>query len=171
MKYILDYDRTLFDTQALYDALDRDGVGRRTVTPAIWQDYQVADFLYPDTVPFLQRHQPSDLIILTAYNPAYGPEAKAYQVTKVEQSPVIDLVSQIHYVPGDKGQTARQIVADHDSDQAFVFVDDVLQHCQAVQAAVPACRCFLMQRQPSDVSPSPGITAISSLDELTDLLA
>ena len=171
MKYVLDFDRTLFDTEALYAAFVRDGVDYTQLSPDMLQGYQAADFLYPDTVPFLQQHQPSDVMILTAYNTAYGAQARAFQQAKVEQVPIRDLVSDIHYVEQDKAQSMRTIAADCVAGEQLVFVDDLLEHCASVKAAVPHCHCFLMQRQASSLTPPPGISIISSLHQIDELLA
>ena len=166
MKYILDFDRTLFHTELLYEALDRDGVDRTILVPAIWESYQAKDFLYPDTVPFFTQHNPDDLIILTAYGTKYGDQVRAYQQAKVEQAPILDLVSQIHFVEHDKVTIMQTIATTYGPDEPLVFVDDLLEHCLAVKAAVPDCQCYLIQRTSSPITPPTGITVIQNLTEL-----
>jgi len=166
MKYILDFDRTLFDTELLYQRFARDDVDKNVLVPAIWESYQAKDFLYPDTVPFLTQHDPGDLIILTAYGTKYGDQVCEYQQAKVEQTPILDLVSQIHFVEHDKAAIMQTIATTYGPSEPLVFVDDLLEHCLAVKAAVPDCQCYLIQRTSSPITPTADITIITDLTQL-----
>jgi len=166
MKYILDFDRTLFDTELLYEAFARDGIDRNILEPVIWESYQAKDYLYSDTLPFLNQHDPSDLIILSAYGTKYGPQVRQYQQGKVEQKPITDLVSQIHFVEHDKATMMQTIAASCNPDDQLVFVDDLIEHCVAVQTAIPNCQCYLIQRNNATQSLPDGITVIQSLTQL-----
>lgn len=54
MKYIfLDFDRTLFDTDRFYNKLERQEV----IGGLCKDNLNLADFLYPDAIPFLKSCQ------------------------------------------------------------------------------------------------------------------
>jgi len=170
MKYILDFDRTLFDTERLYAAFANDGVDRNILVPDIWQSYQAKDFLYDDALEFLQSHTPDDLIILTAYGTKYGDQVKQYQQAKVAQEPVLSLVKQIYYVESDKVAQMQVIRAQFDLAEQLVFADDLLDHCVAVQSCIPNCTSLWVRRTDDQPAPPTDIKAISSLSELDAMI-
>jgi hypothetical protein len=169
MKYILDFDRTLFDTDAFVAATQRDGLtSTEYISPDIWHSYTVEDFLYPEVLQWLHTKNKADVRILTAITPKQGFEAAEYQKAKVEQEPIINLVKHIYYVESDKATMMQTIATTGDPDEQLIFVDDLLEHCIAVQAAVPNCTCFLMQRTNSSSAPPPP-TSIRVIQSLADL--
>ena len=48
---------------------------------------------------------------------------------------------------GLKGECAAYIAAQFPKDEPIAFVDDILEQCESVKAALPQAHCFLMQRK------------------------
>jgi FMN phosphatase YigB (HAD superfamily) len=152
MKYILDFDRTLFDSLGFMQKLQEDEMlSAKSKTPEIWNKYYACDFLFQDTVEWLSSKSKEDLFILTAITPTFGPKAEGYQRRKLERSGLDNYVSEIVFVIGDKGEKAIEIASQFPSNETIVFVDDRLCQCQSVKAALPNSICCLMVRDKSCV--------------------
>ena len=174
MKYILDFDRTLFDTNALLQKLQAAAVDLTHLGPEHLSGMNMADFLYADTVLFLQSKQPKDIAILTALGASYGDKIREFQTAKVEQEPIISLVDQVVYVEHEKGGRAAEIVRQWPVGEPVVFVDDLLENCLSVQAAVPSVHCFLLRRENAvtqDVFAVSGVTLVQNLSEVEAFVA
>ena len=142
MKYILDFDRTLFDTDAFKAQVAKDNKTDSLLTPAIWQEYSAQDFLYDDVLQWLPRKSRESLVILTAMSPEAGPSANEFQKAKLASSGLADLVSEVIFMVGDKGKYVSDIAA----LQPACFIDDVLSHHQSVQKYTPHVTSLLMDR-------------------------
>lgn len=171
MKYILDFDRTLFNTDELYTHFQTDGLSMTTFIPEVWDTYTAQDYLYPDVVPFLASKQASDIFILTALGDKYGDKILEYQTAKIEQEPIRSLVQEVVYVVHEKDAAAAKIAKQYAPQETIVFVDDLLAHCVAVKKALPHSHCFLMQRDstaiPVELEDLP-ITLVHTLKEVDD---
>lgn len=151
MKYILDFDRTLFDADALLADFRKDQVDLTALTAATLAPYTMADYLYPDVLDFLGRKNPQDVYILTALSVKYGERILEYQTAKVEQEPLLGLIKEVVYTEKDKGEPARKITTQFTQPETVVFVDDLISNCLAVKASLPRAKCFLMVREPGEV--------------------
>lgn len=170
MKYILDFDRTLFDTESFYRASEAAGFHPEALDVAVWQQLQVTDFIYSDALTFLKQQQPKDVVILTATSEyKYGPAVTAYQKAKVEQEPVNTLVSEVVYVDLDKGPAIQSIAAHWEEDEPVVFVDDLLANCLAAVEVLPGCRSFVMTR--GSQLPNHPLSVISRVADFAELSA
>jgi hypothetical protein len=142
MKYILDFDRTLFDTDAFKAQVAKDNKTDSLLTPAIWQQYSARDFLYNDVRAWLQKKPLESVVILTALSPEAGPLASEFQKAKLASSGMCDLVSEVIFMVGDKGKYVQDIAA----GQPACFVDDLLSHHQSVQKYAPYVTSLYMDR-------------------------
>jgi len=143
MKYILDFDRTLFDTSAYVATVEQAGLTlAQRITPDIWNQYQVRDFLYPEVLDWLQSKNKSDLHILTAISPELGPLATEFQKQKLYNGNFSELVEGITFMIGDKGTYVKEIAGNTEA----VFVDDKLSHHISVKEHADAVHCALMHR-------------------------
>lgn len=150
MKYVLDFDHTLMDTDKFVKQVDADGRRDILVTPGIWNYYNARDFLYDDVLDFLMAKPKEDLVILTAMTPSLGPEACDFQKEKLENAQMDDLVSEIIFMTGDKGPYLKKLY----DGSPMCFVDDSIGHHDSVQQCEPNIVSFLMQR--------PGVTPVVS---------
>ena len=169
MKYILDLDHTLLDTTAFADALAKDGRGDEPVNPRMWYDYSAADYLYSDVVPWLQRIQTADILLLTAYTPALGLEAEAYQRAKVDSSGLAALVSEVVFMEGLKGVVAAEIAKQFPPHEPIVFVDDRVEQCLSVKAALPHALCCVMRRDSETKTTAPTLEGMPVVHTLADV--
>ncbi len=134
MLYLLDFDRTLFDTNAFIRAAVHHCVAPETVPLP-----RVADFAYPDAREFLARHKGvAQLCVLTT-----GEEA--LQRAKVAESGISVLVDRVHIVPELKGAAAAALVAEM-SAAPVVFVDDTIAQLLDVARMVPDAHIVRMRR-------------------------
>ncbi len=174
MKYILDFDQTLFDTNLLKSHFERDGIDYSNLSPLLLQNYPTANYLFEDVEPFLSCRPKEDIIILTAFGrEKYGEGVVAYQKYKVEQEPINSLVGEVVYVEGDKGEAAAEIASQFPPHEPVIFVDDLLVQCKSVATALPNSTCCLIVRDPSNfdsTSIPDHIYLIFSLAELDGII-
>ena len=168
MKYILDFDRTLFDTDLFIVQLKSDGYSYDALVPEMLDGYLIEKFLYRDVVSFLKDKSKFDVTILTALGSLlYGDRVSEYQKVKVEQEPILSLVGNFIYVEDVKGEAAGEIAAQFHPRDPVVFVDDLLSQCLSVKQRLPQSHCFLMVRSGSLPEDLPaGIIAVSTLAEV-----
>lgn len=171
MKYLLDFDHTLFDTDAFVRAVRLSGTKIPLVSEEIWGEFVAADYLHNDTLDFLKSKNPTDIIILTMVTVSYGELAFPFQKRKVEQEPILSHVQEIEYVDDVKGPRAAEIAKQFPPEEPIVFVDDHIEQCLSVKQHVPQCRCFLLVRDRSvigDVKSIQDIEVVHSLQEVDD---
>jgi len=173
MKYLLDFDRTLFDADALLADLKDDQVDFTNLGPEVLDGHPASNYLYQGVLPFLRSKESADVYILTALSTRYGDRILEYQKAKIEQESLISLVHDVVYVSKDKGEPAQKIAKSFSETETIVFVDDLIENCIAVQTALPQAYCFLMVRTlPAPGSPLEvlGIPIVHTLQEVDDAL-
>ena len=142
MKYLLDFDHTMFDTSAFVaDARSR-GLDDVLVTPRIWDELSVKDYIYRDTMDWLALQQKENVSIVSAYTPSLGPEAEAMQRGKFAQGDFEDLVDEIVVMEGDKAP----YVCPYTNQGTVIFIDDRLDHLESVKNLCPKVICIQMWR-------------------------
>lgn len=169
MKYILDFDRTLFDADALLADLEKDQVDFSQLGPEVLEGRPSEQYLYPDALEFLRTKNREDVYILTALSTRYGDRILEFQKAKVEQEPILSLVQEMKYTEREKGDPARDIAKQFSQSDTVVFVDDVLANCLAVKAALPKVKCFLLVRDRDvvgDILSERGIPIVHTLAEV-----
>lgn len=174
MKYILDLDHTLLDTDAFATAVAKAGDGAHLVTATIWEKYQAQDFLYSDVLSWLQKKAASDVTILTAYTPALGPEAEAFQRAKVANTGLQQHVASVVMMEGLKGDYAAEIAKQFPPEEIVVFVDDRIEQCLSVQSKLPSAVCCRMIRtHPESIQNGEhkGIYVVHSLSDVDGIIA
>ncbi len=171
MKYIIDFDHTLLDTECLKESTFRDARTHLVGTPEFWEHYCGTNFLFPDVLPWIELKEKEALHILTAFKPSQGPLAKDFQEAKLRSGNFSELVASVTVIEGMKGEVAASIAAQFPSDEPVVFIDDRLDQCLSVKEALPHCHCFLITRYnvcPSEFSDT--ITQVSSLAEVDAIM-
>jgi hypothetical protein len=171
MKYLLDFDHTLLDTAAFIAQVKKDGRGDIRVTPGIWEFYNVRDFLYDDVLDWFNSKSKESLHILSAMTPELGPESCEFQKEKVSSGNFSGMVESVTLMIGMKGEPAASIAQRWTRHELVIFIDDRLDQCLSVKAALPESFCFLMVREGHFPSPlPPGITAVSTLAEVDAIM-
>ncbi|MEK7613563.1 MAG: hypothetical protein AAB439_01640 [Patescibacteria group bacterium] len=181
MKYFLDFDRTIFDTDRFNtevllthplfeekreeiqkviqeDQLKsirwrflHDFVKERGIT---FKEREVEPYLFPDVLPFLSNHR-ADVTLVTYGNPAF-------QAIKVFGAGVKEKFADVYYTDTTaKGEYLQtKIPADHE----FVFVDDTAEHLTNVAQLFHRTSVFEIRR---DGGAGSGLfPVITSLTEL-----
>ena len=172
MKYLLDFDRTLMDTDRLRAAAEDEEKLHLVGNPDFWEHYNATDFLYTDVIAWLVSKDVADVHILTAYKPSQGELAKLYQEGKIGSGGFSDHVGGVTVMDGQKGPVAAGIARQWKEEELVVFVDDLLEQCVSVMGALPQAHCFLMCRsgaRPEAPLPA-GLTAVSSLIEVDAIM-
>lgn len=169
MKYILDFDHTLFDTERFSEAAESCKENGVWVTPAIWDIFDASEFFYKDVIDFLSEHDREDAHLLTAVTPSLGPEATLFQQEKVERSGILNYVKTVTYMEGDKGPYVAELF---DGSPAL-FVDDRADHLQSALEHCPQVVVAQMIRPGLEglvVINDQNIPVVTSLAELPQLV-
>lgn len=169
MKYILDFDDTLYDAKSFKELVARDGANSLLFTPEIWQHYDVRTYLHIDTLDWLRQKSKDDLFILTAAMTSDGKTVMEYQKEKLRCSKLGDMVSDIIFSEGDKGVDAASIAKQFPPDETIVFVDDKIEQCLSVQSAVPQAIVCLMVRDPEQIGNVDSVRGIHVVHTLADV--
>jgi len=125
MIFFLDFDRTLFDTEKFYNALERALIVPGN--PVTVED--LARYLYADSIPFLEeRTRAGDICILVSRGEV------VIQKTKAENSAIIPYLSDALYVgPGkSKGDAIQTYLNMHPGTQKSFFLDDTITELEQV---------------------------------------
>jgi hypothetical protein len=163
MRYILDFDRTLFSTERFISAAALDVQDSSRLTASIWDTYDASSFLYEDTIPFLESLSPEKVVILTAWSERFGPQVYDFQTAKVERSGVTKYVSEVELVSGDKGPHIRKLL----TSEPTVFVDDKIAQLLSAKEHCPEVTVVQMIRPSVSGLPThPSVPIITSLKEL-----
>lgn len=142
MRFILDFDRVIFNVNAYKSALAERDLEALKFDPAVWEQLTVSDFLYDDVQPFIAQVGREQVYILSAITPEYNEKAPAFQRRKVEGSGMAAWVAGVQVMRGDKGPYVAKLAA----EQPAVFVDDKLSHLESVRTLAPQVFCVQMIR-------------------------
>jgi len=161
--YILDFDRTVFDTEAFYEAT----AGHANMfTPRIWDEFLTDDFIYPDVAAFVARAAGARFTIVSASADKYGREAVAYQERKVRSSWLGTRADGVHIVPGLKGEVVKGLLH---TNETTVFIDDSVLQLNDVSKRAPDVSCLQIVRPTAvvDISISSQHLVIYSLETIS----
>lgn len=132
MKIILDFDRVLFDHDALRLVMKKRGLEEFYAHSDLWDHISPADFLYEDAITFLESYEKESIVILSAYTARVGPDAEQYQTRKVFEAGIENLVSEIIIMDGAKSP----YVCKYKNEKTF-FVDDKRLYVEEVSKNCP----------------------------------
>jgi hypothetical protein len=156
MTLFLDLDRTLFDTERFYEAMERSLLLQPLYLAKI---ARLREFLYPDAIPFLQAHASDDLVLVTRGIPAL-------QRLKAEKSGVLAHIPHALYVAeGTKARAIRGHIARNPLRGPAYFLDDLPEELYAVREELPDIRVVRVRRPVTRTSglPSPGLPEVRDL--------
>ena len=164
MKYILDFDGTLFNTKGLTEAVIEAQLTDIHTTPEVFDQLSPRDFLYEDTIDFLSRCT-DQVYILTMMSPVDGPYYKEFQHRKVNDSGIGEYVTEIVYMEGLKGDSVTRL-----AEGSTVFLDDRYAQLASVAETCPEVRVVQMLRPDLDREVYPGVAIVHNLTEFEDLV-
>lgn len=174
MRYLLDFDRTLMDTDRLKAVTADDDLNHLVGNPEFWEYYRASDFLYPDVMAWLMKKAPEEVHILTAFKPSQGEFAKLFQEGKILSGGFREHVGSVTVMEGQKGAAAREIAAHFPAHEPIAFVDDLIEQCLSVKTALPQAECFVICRHGrAEAQLPPGlhyVTCLSEVDAIMDKL-
>ena len=162
MTIILDFDRTLFDTNRFRRALPV----VYFIKVIFWRKSWLKRFVFDDTIPFLEAHAHTTLILMT-----YGLEK--YQQAKISGSGLTTYFKKVIVTKGLKGKEIRGLLHNENYQDPIVFVDDRLYQLESVLEECPEVLVIRMRRpeQPDSGEGSyKGYYEVSNMQELTALL-
>lgn len=174
---ILDFDRTIFDTDRFIDhclgklSAFKKRTGKKHELAALanravlngdlrFVPGELTRFLYPDVMPFLDAYDPSNLAILTWGN-------EHLQRAKVESTGIADHFGAIVYTSQPKGRAIRDLLP---LPPPIVLVDDDGAQLDSVAAEVPEVVRVWMRRVEMHAAPATDCTSVRSMEELDAFL-
>lgn len=168
MKIILDFDNVLFDSEAFKRVLTEHSPDWFSARKLEYLDgIDLAGFLFPDTVPFLERHHKDhELVLMTAGIPEW-------QSAKVESSGIAPYFNEI-VLSGADGKKAREIQKRSSGGyDRVVYLDDCPLELNAALNLNPAVVVVEMRR-PEGVAhegePFAGKHTVENLESFIKLL-
>jgi len=165
MKYILDFDRTIFDMDALYRAIEQTNPGVPLGTVASLDGIDMSRFFFADVMTFLQTHNQQDIEIVSSCHGLTKRWSDRYQAEKIKRSGIDSFVAAVHVVSDSKIEIIKTIMK---NNPEAIFVDDHPEHVASVSAAIPELQVFFLNRKNENqvVSDVPGITSLADLDDM-----
>lgn len=163
MRYYLDFDRTLFRTDDFYhfqkthpffcehvallqSLIDNTSTNRQAVNNTLYNTMQkngfsfrkgeIAEYVYPDVVPFLNRYKDT-VCIITFGHPDY-------QKMKIDASGLSSYVSELLLV--DDVLKGAYFSSREPKESEFVFVDDSVEQLADVAAHFPNAHVYEIRR-------------------------
>lgn len=177
MTLILDFDRTIFDTEAFIESVERrdptlgalsaSSLPRNTkVSESVrrgdlsFKRGELTRFLYPGVIGFLKDHRSDGLILLTWGN-------TDLQKAKVESADIEAYFTKIMYTVEPKGvELKRSLPLPH----PIIFVDDDGIQLDSVAAETPEVVRVWMRRVEMRAAPTALCMEVRSMEELDALL-
>jgi hypothetical protein len=164
----LDFDRTIFRTDDLFDALKLGGVDIHTLVceTAPFCENELSQFIYPDALCFLRQYSGErHLISSYTHRTTLKPSNEAFQQKKVVASGIVPLFTKVHIIGEDKGP---YIARKFGRDATGIFVDDLTDHLWSVTQRCPGITCIHIDR--AGIGGWDRARTIRSFDELQKLI-
>lgn len=165
MQYFLDFDRTVFDTDAMYVEMRKrvaeDNMGTLTALDSV----EVKDYLFKDALDFFNTHSALDIYIVSSCIGTSGMWDISYQREKVERSGIEKYVNELLVVETTKVDVIKKYLKE---GSGALFVDDLERHLQEVHNSIPEITVCCIDRV-GKVNNSEFLI-IKSLNELDEVL-
>jgi hypothetical protein len=162
MKYLLDFDRTVFDMEGLYQAIETYNPDAELGTVASLQGIDLQQFLFNDALEFFATHDQLDIDIVSSGFGLTGQWEVAYQIKKIELSGVGSYVRTVHVVPDSKISTIKRLARELEE---VVYVDDHPEHVASAVQHIPGLCVVHIDRSGTQ----PDIPGSFSITKLTDI--
>lgn len=162
MKYLLDFDRTVFDMEGLYAAIKKQNPQETLGSVESLEGIDLEALLFPDAIDFFKAHNAADIEIVSSGFGLTGQWEVSYQQKKIELSGVAKYVGAIHVVADSKISTIKRIARESDS---VMYVDDHPENIQNAVQHISGLHVVYINRESEDVS-LVGAQTISTLADL-----
>lgn len=169
MKFILDFDRTLFDVEQLYASLELLNKRHLAGTEESFSCVDFTQLLFPDVQNFFRTKQKSDIYILSSTSGLSGDWEADYQRKKISQTQLDSQVKEVFIMSGEKGPHVAEVIKSFDVQEQVIFIDDRIEHCLSVSQQVPHVLCFLLVRNAENIGDIHTIKNISVVHTLRDV--
>jgi FMN phosphatase YigB (HAD superfamily) len=163
MKHIfLDFDRTLFDTDAFYNVIERQLlIGIDTAI----RGFDLGQFLFDDMIRFMCNASEAGYL---CHLVTFG--ERQVQERKVRLSGIEPYFTEVFYVEqGSKAEVIKQYLHSGVSCEKAVFIDDTIEHLEQVKLLLPYIVAIRMARpgaKGSDILDGRFVTVSSLRDVL-----
>lgn len=149
MKYFLDFDGVLFDTQALKNKMSEQGIEESLRSASLFDGikkndpgFDIAGFVFKDAEAFLEAHAPDCRIVssFVSSNPMNNQDERVqreYQETKIRLCGISRIVGEenVHVVGISKREALALLKKEcEDRNEACVFVDDRLMYVEEARS-------------------------------------
>jgi len=143
MQYFLDFDRTVFDTDAMYIEM-RKHVDEAVIgTLSSLDSVETKDYLFKDALDFFNNHKASDIFIVSSCIGKSGMWDISYQREKVERSGIGKYVSELLVVETTKVNAIKKYLK---AGTSSLFVDDLERHLHEVHEHIPEITACCIDR-------------------------
>ena len=166
MKYLLDFDRTVFDMEGLYKAIDRHNPDAVLGSVESLEGIDLEGLLFPDAIEFFNTHPKEQMEIVSSGFGLTGQWEVSYQQKKIELSGVAKYVNAIHVVADSKISTIKRIARECDD---VTYVDDHPENVQNAIQHIPGLSVVYLDRTGKGVQIA-GATSITSFAELDAII-
>ena len=184
MRYILDFDGVIFNTQKLKETMALHSIDESARSATLFDEIKAIDpafdpasLVFPDARTFLEAHA-SECVVVSSYvstNPANDtdiPTQNEYQVVKIRLAGIPALIGDhnVHVVGASKQEALKTLKNIYDkNNEPCVFVDDRLMYVQESQdIGIPA---ILMDRKGTTAHTSvPTLASFTELEALAQTL-
>ena len=143
MQYFLDFDRTIFDTDAMYqimrNQLPESSIGSTESLDVI----DAHSLLFPDALEFFSNHYPAEIFIVSSCAGTTADWDMNFQKEKINLSGVKKYVNEILVVEGSKVQAIKKKLK---SGEGAVFVDDFDKHLNDVHESLSDIKVVQIDR-------------------------
>lgn len=175
MRYILDFDRVLFDTDSFSQRLKLEGLGemergRQLVDMVEEKGIKWSEYVFDEVFAFLSEHG-DESVILSSFvsrvrgdNDATEAELEFFQTEKITRSGVAKPVSKVVVLAEEKLSELGKLF-----QPGAVFIDDEFKHIQAAQKI--GYRVVWKRTKHNEMLPvSDDIASVNSFEEFVALM-
>ncbi len=177
MRYILDFDGVIFNTQRLKELMALQGIDESARSASLFEEikvsepsFDVASLVFEDAKAFIESHK-DECVVVSSYvstNPKNDtdiPTQNEYQVVKIRLAGIPALIGDhnVHVVGASKQEALKTLKNIYDKNgEQCIFVDDRLMYVQESESVgIPA---ILFDRYGTTEHKS--VPAIASFTEL-----
>lgn len=166
----LDFDRTLFDREAMYEFFRKnkdlhdidDLLAFKSKLNELVEDGSLgedfSEFLYPDTIPFLKKYKDEKLVLISTA--AYSSQEKVINGTGI-----LDYFTEVHII--DSNNRKGDILCKY--EEKVVFLDDLPNILTNVQNKCKNSTVVLMDR--NKVAKNKDFPIVSNLEEFEKFIS
>ncbi len=182
MKYILDFDNCIFDTERLKAIMSELGLERGPNLFAEIRaseehvDFDPKSLVFPDALQFITEHPGDCVIVSTAWSSTISSNddlesAMLFQKEKIAAAGITELLGEANVkVVGEKKSEALQALKAQYSDQELVFVDDRAEYvAEGRELGIPSIQ--MKRRETGWFGTTPSLETMGEISDFNKLPA